>query len=186
MGEGVTRAVGGDSGTHRLADEGEIADEIEEFVERTFVGMAEGVVDWSGVGEHEHVAGIKVRKQADGLHCVGFVLKAEGARGGDEFDVGRGVVEPMDGGVGDAGLGVVDGVGVGGALGGFDPDEGVFVVGVLDGDGFGDGDRFDGFGELIEPGVDDRVDKVIGGAIEDGDLGVRSVGIDLDDEVGDV
>ncbi len=123
VGEGVTAFVGGDFGDQWSADQGEVADEIEEFVVGAFVFVAEGVVDWSGVADDEHVAGGQVCEKSGGVHGVGFVFEAESARGGDVFDVGIRVAVPCDGCFGEWRVwAVVEGVGVGSGGCGFDGD----------------------------------------------------------------
>ena len=64
VGECVAGFVGFDVGVDGLSDEGDIADEVEEFVVGAFVLVVEHVADRPLVVEDEHLAGFEVLKQS--------------------------------------------------------------------------------------------------------------------------
>src|ERR1043165_4614484 len=80
--EGVAGLVGLYVYLERAAGEGEVADEVEEFVAGRFVLEAVGVVDGAAFTDDKHVAGGQVLEEAGLLHRVGLGFGAEGAGGG--------------------------------------------------------------------------------------------------------
>ena len=124
---GVAGALGDDAAPDAAAGEGEVADEVEDFVADELVGEAEGaVVDGAGWA----VVRVTMMAEssddaADEAHVAehGFVFfEAEGAGGGDEVGVVAGF-EVASEGVAADGLGEVDGVVDGVAVAGIDADE---------------------------------------------------------------
>jgi len=184
---GVSGALGDDTAPDAAACEGEVADEVEDFVADELVGETEGAVeDGAGVGgggAGDDDGGV-VGYAADEAHVAehGFVFfEAEGAGGSDEVGVGSGFEVAAEGVVAD-GLGKVDGVMDGVAIAGIDADE--LVAGgriFADLDGLEDAEVFTLAALALEAGGEDGGDVGEGAAVEYGDLEV----VDFDDDVVD-
>ncbi len=182
---GVAGALGDDAAPDAAAGEGEVADEVEDFVADELVGEAEGaVLDGAGVGgggAGEDDGGV-VGYAADEAHVAehGFVFaEAEGAGGGDEVGVGTGF-EVADEGIVADGFGKVDGVVDRVAVAGVDADELLAAGrGFADFDGFEDADVLTLAALALEAGGEDGGDVGQGAAVEDGDFEV----VDFDDKV---
>ena len=184
---GVAGALGDDAAPDATAGEGEVADEVEDFVANELVGETEGAVEngagMVGGGAGDDDGGV-VGYAADEAHVAehGFVFfEAEGAGGGDEVGVGAGLEVAAEGVVAD-GLGKVDGVVDGVAVAGIDADELVARGRVFaDFDGFEDANVLAFAALALEAGSEDGGDVGERAAVEDGDLEV----VDLDDDVVD-
>jgi len=184
---GVAGSLGDDSTPNAVAGEGEVADEVEDFVANELVGETEGAVEDGAVvgggGAGDDDGGV-VGHAADEAHVAehGFVfLEAEGAGGGDEVGVGTGFEVAGKCVVAD-GLGEVDGVVDGVAVAGIDADE--LVAGgraFADFDGLEDADVLAFAALAFEAGGEDGGDVGEGAAVEDGDLEV----VDFYDDVVD-
>lgn len=102
--EDVAAAGGGDVGVDGPADEGEVADEVEDLVACWFVGEAHGR-GGGGVGaEDEDFVGVDVGEEPGGTESLGLLRGAEGACRGDLLGITQApvcvrllVVGPLDG-----------------------------------------------------------------------------------------
>lgn len=119
---GVAGAVGDDAADNLLANQGEIADEIENFVADEFIGEAQRAIAWTLGREDNHVL---IAGAADEAHVAQIALilkKAKGARGRDFALVASGREINFEVLCAD-GRGEVDGIGDGVSVGGIDADE---------------------------------------------------------------
>ena len=174
---GVAGAFGDDAAPDAAAGEGEVADEVEDFVADELVGEAEvAVLDLAAADDD----GALVGGSADEAHVAehGFVFaEAEGAGGGDEVGVVPGFEVAGKGGVAD-GRGKVDGVVDGVAGAGVDADElGTFA----NFEGLEDADVLALAALELEAVSEDGFDVRAGGAVEDGNFEI----VDFDDDVVD-
>ena len=190
---GVAGSLGYYAAPDAAAGEGQVADEVEDFVADELVGETEGAVEdgarVGGGGAGDDDGGV-VGYAADEAHVAehGFVFfEAEGAGGGDEVGVGAGF-EVADEGVAADGGGEVDGVMDGVAFAGpclcerIDADELVAGRGMLsDLDGLEDAEVLALAALALEAGGEDGGDVGEGAAVEDGDLEV----VDFYDDVVD-
>jgi hypothetical protein len=178
---GMAGAFGNDATPDAAACEGQVADEVEDFVADELIREAEGAVEDTVSGEDD---GGGVGDAADEAHVAkhGFIfLKAEGAGGSNEVGVGSGF-EVAGEVVATDGCWKVDGVVDGVARAGVDAYEFVSVGRAFaDLDGLEDADVLALAALTLEAVGEDGGDVGERAAVEDGDLEV----VDLDDDVVD-
>jgi len=85
---GVSGAVGFDVAEDALAEEGEVADEVEDLVADEFVREAQRRVVDAVVGEHDAVLTRRAAYESHVEHGALLLEEAEGARGRNLFDIG--------------------------------------------------------------------------------------------------
>jgi len=177
---GVAGALGRDLTEDGAADEGEVADEVEDFVTNGLIGEAEafGVED-AGGGEADGVVEGGAADEAHVAHLVELVFEAEGAGRGDLFGVAIGSEIESEFLAANEGVVEVDVAVEREAIGRGNTD--AFAV-AFDGDLAGEAEVFAGAAEGLGAGLAEEMDPGEAGAVEDGDFEV----IDLDDGVVDL
>ena len=176
---GVSGALGDDVTEEGLADEGEVADQVEGFVAAALVGEAKsaGVEDGSVI-EADRAVERCAADESHVAHLVELVFEAEGAGGGDVACVDFGGNFKLELLAANEGVVEEDVAGEDEAVGGEDGDS--FSV-AFDGDRAADVEVAAAAAVSADAGVEDHVDEGLSAAVEDGDFEV----VDFDEDVVD-
>jgi len=114
--------AGFDAAEERKADESEVANEVERLVAAEFVGVAEGTVHDTVLGEDDGVIEGAAADEAHGAERLDIGLKAEGAGAGEDLAEGFGIYDHFDFLLADEGMGKIDVAADAEFVGGIDAD----------------------------------------------------------------
>ena len=174
--QGVAGALGDDEAAERMADQGEVADEIERFVTAEFVGEAERAVDDGGVGKDEGVFVGTAADEAHFAHAVEVALEAESAGGSEQVAEGVAIDVKIDVLAADGGMREVDGAPDAEFFSGINADA---AAGIGDFEWLKNAEITPAAAEGADTGMAEHFDEGLSGAVEDGNFD----GVEVDETV---
>jgi len=163
----VAGALGDDEAAKRVADQGEIADEIERFVAAEFVGEAKGAVDDGVVGEDQSVFVGTAADEAHFAHAFEIALEAEGAGGSQQMAEGVAIDVQVHVLAADGGMREINGAADAELPGWINADT---AAGVGDFEGLENAQVAAAAAKGANAGAAEHFDEGLRGAVEDGDF----------------